>query len=213
MPISNETVEFLTRFLVESDAIENIQDDPDIVRLQLRNNHKNGHVGALLLLKSYAENKKKILTENLLCKVQGLITAEQHLKQGGPKLEQKLIGRYRQCGVRVGNRRCPNQEFVPRLMGLWIEWVERWQNSFPSASLANLHQIAAFHFYYLEIHPFADGNGRSCRALTYYLLQYCGLRPFVFTAHDKHATYYPCFDGNEPSAMYQYFEEKTNTSL
>jgi hypothetical protein len=55
---------------------------------------------------------------------------------------------FRDCGVYVGGRECPNWTEVPRLMAAWEE------------GLARLTPDEA----YLEfegIHPFRDGNGRT----------------------------------------------------
>lgn len=47
---NKKLIEFLTKFIVESDAIESIEDDPNLVRRQLQTNSKEGHAGALFLL-------------------------------------------------------------------------------------------------------------------------------------------------------------------
>ena len=65
-------------------------------------------------------------------------------------------------------------------------------------------RIAEFHFEFLWIHPFVDGNGRTARILTWYLFKYFELKPFIFTSDDKHETYYRAFDG-----MREYFTQKS----
>lgn len=142
----------------------------------------------------------------MICRVQGLITAEQHTKSGGPKLKPEWIGKYRPMNVRIGGKVAPSPFLVPSLMRQWVSRVIGWQKKNSDSLVANLHQIADFHFEYEYIHPFADGNGRSGRALVYYLLRSCNIKPFVFTNDDKYETYYRCF--NEPEAMRRYFEAK-----
>lgn len=204
---NKQLVEFLTKFIVESDAIESIEDNPNVVRKQLEANSPEGHVGALLLLESLSYEEGVVLTEDIVREVQGLITAEQHVKPGGSVLPLEYVGKYRLVNVLIGGRRAPLPIAVPILMMDWIMRVENWQkHGFCQANISNLLQIARFHFEYENIHPFADGNGRSGRAIVYYLMRYCDLDPFIFTAADRFETYYRCFQ--DPEAMCKYFEEK-----
>ncbi len=206
---------FLTNFIVESDAIEGIQADQQLVKAQLEEGFDKGHVGALLLLEVLAQNKT-ILTENVVRQVQGLITAEQHTKPGGPKLKPEWIGEYRLVNVIIqyklgniiiGGRTAPSPALVPLLMESWASRLAVWQErNLDNPTLESLCSIARFHYEYEYIHPFVDGNGRSGRALVYYLLRYCGIKPFIFSNSDKHKTYYRCFD--EPEAMCKYFMSK-----
>lgn len=145
-----------------------------------------------------------MLTEDIIREVQGLITAEQHTKPGGPLLPPEYIGRYRLVNVRIGGRIAPSYHYVPGLMLIWIRQVTMWQKTGGQSDISNLRQIARFHLEYEHIHPFADGNGRSGRAIVYYLMRHCGLNPFIFTAADRFETYYRCFQDTE--AMCKYFE-------
>ena len=202
---NKKLIEFLTKFIVESDAIESIEDDPNLVSRQLQKKSKKGHAGALLLLESLAREKEKELTGDIVCKVQGLITAEQHTKTGGTALKPEWIGKYRPVNVSIGGRLAPPPAMVPSLMMAWAYGVRIWQRSASAENdMAKLRQISRFHFEYERIHPFADGNGRSGRAIVYYLMRYCGLDPFIFTAADRFNTYYRCFQDRE--AMCRYFE-------
>ena len=207
MSMSEREIKFLTRFIVESDAIENITADSQLVEAQLKRKKRRGYVGAMLLLESLALKKNKIITENLICRVQGLITAEQHNKPGGPKLKQEWIGRYRLIDVSIGGRVAPSPAFTPSLMESWILSVAIWQKTYSQyLPNVNIRNIAIFHYEYERIHPFVDGNGRSGRALVSYLMRYCGIQPFVFTSGDKYETYYRCFNNKE--TMCKYFEAK-----
>lgn len=210
MMMSDKELSFLTRFIVESDAIENIIADSQLVESQLKIRWRKGHVGAILRIESALKNSK-FLTENLICRIQGLITAEQHTKPGGPKLRQECIGRYRLVHVSIGGKISPSPKLILSLMQSWVYRVAAWQkNCLQYLPDLNLQRIAIFHYEYETIHPFADGNGRSGRALIYYLMRYCNIKPFVFTSDDKYETYYKCF--NNPKEMYKYFEAKLKTA-
>jgi Fic family protein len=211
--LSTEEIQFLTRFICESDLIEGIYAHPSLVQAQLEDGYGVGHVGALLLLHSLAERREPLTHETIQC-IQGLITAEQHTKPGGTKpdglrLEPEHIGRYRQVWVRVGKKVCPPPEEVPFLIDHWLSLVNEWQ-SHPEKlpHLEKLDAIALFHFDYGFIHPFADGNGRSMRAITYYLMKYSEIEPFVFTAKDRFEEYYPAFQSRE--YMRRYFKIKSS---
>lgn len=204
--MNKKKTEFLTRFIVESDAIEGIHADPELVGAQLKEGYLEGHVGAMLLLET-ATQKRKSLDQELICQAQGLITTEQHTKPGGQKLNTEWIGTYRPINVSIGGRIAPSPRSVPALMSSWISRVIAWQKKYSRYTPStNLGKIAVFHYEYEHIHPFADGNGRSGRALIYYLMRYCGINPFVFTSGDKFETYYRCF--SDPKEMQRYFKMK-----
>ncbi len=211
MPLDTSLLLFLSRFIVESDAIENIEADEELVRAQLAQNWSQGHVGALLRLEKVAGVKESIVTKEMICGVQGLITAEQHTKPGGKRLEKKWVGNYRTVPVYIGGKPGPHPDFVNPLMSTWVNKVSTWQKESSSSCdhAQKLQAVAQFHFEYEHIHPFADGNGRSGRALVYYLMRYGGMKPIVFTSIDKYETYYRCF--KNPEAMHRYFEIKYNS--
>lgn len=204
-----EKIEFLVHFICESDAIENIADDRALVRSQLRGRRKRGHVGAILLLGELA-SRKELLTEDVIKRVQSLIVTEQP-KKGQRKLAKKHRGQWRDCNMRIGDRVCVSWAEVHERMNTLIEETAHWQKTCGKLSaVQRVAAIARFHYAYEDIHPFADGNGRSGRALVYYLYRFCDLEPFIFTADDRHEAYYPCFrDSMAPLLMEEYFLSRT----
>ncbi len=204
--MNTQEIEFLVRFVCESDAIEGIVDDPKLVRAQFEEELSRGHVGALLLLDECA-SQKTLLTPVLVKLTQSLIVAEQHEK-GERELAEKYRGNWRDCDVWIGGRKGASPEYVPSQMLALIERTVRWQAMGAELPAARkVADIAQFHYEYERIHPFADGNGRSGRALVYYLYRFAGLYPFIFTASDRHETYYRCF--RDPARMSEYFLERT----
>lgn len=208
--MDKKLIKFLVDFIIESDAIESILAGPRLVKTQLEKRINRGHVGAMLLLEKLAQNKE-IITENVIRKIQELITSEQHTKPGGPRLKPEYIGQYRLVDVGIGRRMAPPPTLVPSLMQSWTSRLVAWQERNLDNPTASLCSIAVFHYEYERIHPFADGNGRSGRALVYYLLRYRGIKPFIFSNSDKHETYYRCFD--EPEAMRDYFMLKAEIKI
>ena len=204
---------FLARFIYESDAIEGIQDDIGLLERQIAEDKYDGHVGAMFLLETWTRNETiGFVDKELICRIQGLITAEQHLKPGGPKLPDEFIGRYRTVNVLVGGRKCPSHKLVPALMNILLEGIREWQKGVKNCKSGhNICAVAYFHFIFERIHPFADGNGRTGRALVWYLFKYAGIKPFIFTSCDKHETYYLCFE--KPEAMRGYFMRKMGLGI
>jgi len=75
-------------------------------------------------------------------------------------MDQGEPGRYRDQRVFVGSYRPPEPEDVPALMTNLLDW---WNG--PSAVLTPTITSAIVHYRFETIHPFADGNGRTGRAL------------------------------------------------
>lgn len=78
----------------------------------------------------------------------------------GRVMEQEEAGRYRTMRVRVGAYSPPPPELVSGLMFELLEW---WNKD--SGSLTPILSSAIVHYQFEAIHPFADGNGRTGRAL------------------------------------------------
>lgn len=78
----------------------------------------------------------------------------------GRVMDQGEAGRYRTMRVRVGAYSPPPPELVSGLMFELLEW---WNKD--SGSLTPILSSAIVHYQFEAIHPFADGNGRTGRAL------------------------------------------------
>lgn len=74
-------------------------------------------------------------------------------------------GRFREEPIYVGNHIPPHFNDVPELMDRFISFIhENWHNFTPA-------QLAGYGLWRLNwIHPFIEGNGRTARAVCYYLL-------------------------------------------
>jgi Fic family protein len=95
---------------------------------------------------------KKRLTHEDVLRLHGIIA--------GGVMEQGAAGRYRTLRVRVGAYVPPPPEEVSGLMFEFIEW---WNKD--STALSPVLSSAIVHYRFEAIHPFADGNGRTGRAL------------------------------------------------
>ena len=74
-------------------------------------------------------------------------------------------GQYRQCPVTVGDHEPPPHYHVPDLMNHFINEVNRMWNGTDPVTLASYCLWRLNH-----LHPFINGNGRTARALCYYVL-------------------------------------------
>jgi Fic family protein len=83
-----------------------------------------------------------------------------HRIVAGEVMDQGDAGRYRAMRVRVGEYVPPSPGEVPRLMQELLDW---WSNE--AAALSPVLSSAVLHYRFEAIHPFADGNGRTGRAL------------------------------------------------
>jgi len=96
--------------------------------------------------------KKKVIGHEDLFKLHRIL-AESVMDQG-------LAGSYRTIQVRVGRHSPPRAVDVSGLMFELLEW---WNKQ--STELSPVLSSAILHYRFEDIHPFADGNGRTGRAL------------------------------------------------
>lgn len=86
---------------------------------------------------------------------------ELHRILAGDVMDQGEAGKYRMIGVRVGDYLPPPPDAVSGLMFELLEW---WNSD--ATKLSPILSAAILHHRFESIHPFADGNGRTGRALS-----------------------------------------------
>ena len=95
---------------------------------------------------------KKAITHREVLKLHAII--------GSKVMDQGQAGRYRDIHVRVGRYMPPAPELVSGLMAELLDW---WNNH--AGQWSPVISSAIIHHQFEDIHPFADGNGRTGRAL------------------------------------------------
>ncbi|MDP2787884.1 MAG: Fic family protein [Pseudomonadota bacterium] len=86
---------------------------------------------------------------------------ELHRILAGAVMDQGEAGKYRMIAVRVGAYLPPPPDAVSGLMFELLEW---WNSA--ATKLSPVLSSAILHYRFEAIHPFADGNGRTGRALS-----------------------------------------------
>ncbi len=106
------------------------------------------------------QNPAKPMTEDSIAAIHRLTTENIAYDHNTP-------GVYRSHAVSAGSYVPPRtRDEVASLMRRLIEWL----HSPATAALPPVVRAIAVHFYFISIHPFGDGNGRTARAIESYLL-------------------------------------------
>ncbi len=134
---------------------------------------------ALLYLNTLV-SKPKPITSKFICNTQSIVI--------DGLIEKKNIGNFRVDPVIVNDPRKrkiayipPNVEDVNILMGELIDYLEKEYNTTDPLILAGI-----FHKQFVIIHPFIDGNGRTARLITKYLLARMGLDTFQLFSFENY---------------------------
>jgi Fic family protein len=120
------------------------------------------NAGAVMALveSTLRANPEAPLTEDLIREIHRLTTEGIDYPHNSP-------GTYRSHAVHALDYVPPRTEDEVR--ALMAEFV-RWLNSGQVVSWPPIIRAIAAHFYFISIHPFGDGNGRTARAIESYLL-------------------------------------------
>lgn len=116
--------------------------------------------------------KSKPITKEFICGIQSMVV------EG--LIDKKDQGKFRQTQVIVNNPKTRQIAFIPPnandvvvLMSELISFLEKEYSTTDPLILAGI-----FHKQFVVIHPFMDGNGRTTRLVTKYLLARMGLDTF-----------------------------------
>jgi len=120
---------------------------------------------------------------------------ELHQILAGEVMDQGKAGKYRTISVQVGQYTPPPPDAVSGLMFELLEW---WNTA--AKELSPILTAAILHYRFEAIHPFADGNGRTGRALALWELYRRGFDTHhIFSVDeyywDDRPKYYAALDG------------------
>jgi Fic family protein len=131
--------------------------------LQMIGNNKRGLEYAL---KQFG----KPISHEFICKLQLILTENTH------KERPITMGEYRHGPVYIVNGlgqviyEGPPAKKVPEMMDRFVEWINADDNRNP------LIKAGIVHLYFVHVHPFDDGNGRTARALSNLVLTNLGFK-------------------------------------
>lgn len=180
--IENESLTYATvREIVEKDAVSGFTGD-----VQMLVETRNLRLSWDLARERLAEDP--CLSEELICQAQGLVTMgtySERLLRAGERPGTFKLDNYVGGPASVG---IPAVE-VPHAVGVLADDV----NTELEKGKRSLTIAAYLHARLFDIHPFADGNGRTARLLMNGVLLAMGMPPVVIRAQD-HAAYHAGLD-------------------
>ena len=178
------------------------------------------HDVAFQKIKEWAADTQMPLTEKDIRELNQIILVQPFWKNaitpdGQPTRRQITVGNYK---TQPNSVRLPNGELfeytapqeVPIQMQALMEWYRDEQTTLHPVTLA-----AMFHYKFVRIHPFDDGNGRISRLLMNYVLLAHKLPPVVIKSSDKqnylHALHLA--DTGQYEAFIRYIAQQVVSSL
>ncbi|MFC1678039.1 Fic family protein [Planctomycetota bacterium] len=125
---------------------------------------------------NYARNKKNTqLSEGVIKQIHKILTDK-------IRYQSNVLGEYRNSSVTFGNPRkvglCKTESEVREAMSCFAQWLNL---DGEGLLLSNpIVKAIAAHYYFTEIHPFGDGNGRTARTLEAMILHQTGVNQYCF---------------------------------
>lgn len=178
------------------------------------------HDVALSQIEEMALEKERPLTQSFIKELNKLILVKPFWKDsidfnGNPSRKKIEIGKYKSepNSVRLRNNEIheyASVEATPGLMTDLLDWYHKNEASVHPVQLA-----ALFHYKFVCIHPFDDGNGRVSRLIMNYILLKNSFPPVVIKSDDKHGylTALQKADTGNQLAIIEYIEQQAIWSL
>jgi Fic family protein len=179
-----------------------------------------GHDIALSQIEDMAKDKERPLTELFIKELNKLILVKPFWKDaisydGNPTRKKIEIGQYKTSpnSVRLRNgeiHEYASPEETPALMNDLLGWYN------DNKELSHPVQLAAeFHYRFVCIHPFDDGNGRVARLIMNYILLKNDYPPIIIKSDDKenYLTSLQKADTGDIISLIEYIEKQSMWSL
>jgi Fic family protein len=150
------------------------------------------HNVGLELVKTEAQDKERPLTENFIRTLNKTILVENFTKyietDNSSQRYTIHVGQYKTRPNSVETATGETFEYAspeetPALMSDLVKWFNEEDGK---GELSLIELAALFHYRYIRIHPFEDGNGRIARLLVNYILLRHDYPMIVIPSSDKH---------------------------
>ena len=143
------------------------------------------HQTALEMVKIEASSAERPLTEAFIRQVHQIMLRKDYIPVGKNFTVHAGIYKTRPNSVKTATGEIfeyASQEETPALMTDLVEWYNTAEKE---AKMSPLEMAALFHYRYIRIHPFEDGNGRIARLLVNYILAKHGYPMIVVHESDR----------------------------
>jgi len=151
-----------------------------------------GHNQAVEWIFDIVKDKNRPLNETFIRQLHSLIIApdsysDAQTPEGLPIKKLILRGEYKKIPNHVLTKTgemfyFANPEETPAMMYDLIEWFKK---TFDENKTHPLILASLFHYKFVRIHPFDDGNGRMSRILMNFILMMSGLPPVIIPTNEK----------------------------
>ena len=143
------------------------------------------HQVALEMVKLEATSHERPLTEMFIREVHKIMLRTDYIPEGKNFTVHAGIYKTRPNSVKTATGEIfeyASPEETPALMTDLVEWYKQVEED---ASLTPLEIAAIFHYRYIRIHPFEDGNGRIARLMVNFILAQHGYPMIVVLESDR----------------------------
>ncbi len=186
-----------------------------------------GHNEAILLLEDIVKEERYI-TENFIRELHSIILQEAYYNKSqtidGKIISRKIeIGKYKTQPNHVKTQTGEMHYFAtpeetPAKMSDLIEWYRTAKKDYKQNEESDYHPViiaALFHYKFISIHPFDDGNGRLARVLMNLILMQSGFSPVIIKTKLKEDYYIALqeADGGDEDKFVKYIGEQLTNSL
>jgi len=166
--------------------------------------------------------QERPLTENFIRELHKLILKESYevdaiTPEGQPTKKRVNVGIYKSTPNHVKTKtgeifRFATPEETPAMMNDLVNW---YRVKIEKIDINPILLAAEFHYKYIRIHPFDDGNGRTARILMNFILMQFGYPPVIIKTNDKE-NYFAALrqaDAGLIEPFIEYISKNLNNSL
>ena len=143
------------------------------------------HQAALEMIKVEAATGERPLTEMFIRQVHKIMLRTDYIPEGKNYTVHAGIYKTRPNSVQTPTGEIFEYASPEETSALMMDLIDWYNNAEKEAKMSPLEMAALFHYRYIRIHPFEDGNGRIARLLVNYILAKHGYPMIVVHDSDR----------------------------